>query len=479
MPTIVTTVFPVEAYVLVEVDWTDYPQVQYAGVTRRNTVTGEIVTLRPYTAFDGDGNLLLSCGLGLWWDTEPPLNVPLEYCTFPEDPLTLLTTNPDFEVALAPWTGFGGSAVVRSSAFAHGGTWSAELTPNGTSSSPSFNNADDSAHFIVGEPLIVQGWVMSPQGWNSVRIVAAIAFDDISQLAVSTDVDIIDNGEWTFFQTTYTPTKPGIINNLGVVLLGLPPATTIFYTDDVGVYQHQPLAVTACETTTVTSEDVWLKSPLNPCDDVLLGLCDPAMDFDCEEDSRVTYVGMAEDTRDANTVLSEPANRVYPIPVSRTRRAPRSELRLLAHDCDARDAVIQANQPGTPLLFQAPDTYCIPDRYISVGPLTEIRFSVDQREDFRLMSLPYAVVQRPEGPANGICGARYEDLCDIYTSWQAVILAGLSYYDLLLGLASDEGPFSGPFDGMRIWDEVLVEFADWTAVEAGGTRDWNELRFGT
>src|SRR5688572_21332237 len=130
MPTINTTQFPADGYVLVEVDWTDYPQVLYAGVTRRNTVTGEVVTLRPYAAYDGDGNLLLSCGLGLWWDTEVPLNVELEYCTFPADVPVLLTENDDFEVTLAPWAGSNGTAV-RSNAFAHQGTWSAEFTPTG------------------------------------------------------------------------------------------------------------------------------------------------------------------------------------------------------------------------------------------------------------------------------------------------------------------------------------------------------------
>lgn len=477
MPTINTTVFPADAYVLVEVDWTDYPDVLYAGVSRRNTATGEVVNLRPYTAFDGDGNLLLSCGLGLWWDTEPPLNVPLEYCTFAADVLTVITTNPDFEVALAPWTGSGG-ALVRSNAFSHGGTWSAELTPTGVSGTPSAANLTDSAPFIVGVPLVLQGWMMSPQGWGAVRLTAGIGYDDGETESFSTPAEIIDDGQWTFLRTTLTPTKPGFIGNLFASALATPPASVLFYVDDVGVYQAQPLGVTACETVTVTSEAIWLKSPLNPCDDVLLGMCDPAMDFDCEEDSRVTYAGMAEDTLDANTVLSEPANRQYPIPTSRIRRKPRSELRLLAHDCDARDAVLQINEPGTPLLFQAPQDYCIPDRYISVGPVTEARFSVDQRDDFRLMLMPYAVVQRPEGPANGICGARIEDLCDIYTSWQSMVLAGLTYYDLLLGLASDEGPFSGDFAALRTWDEVLVEFADWTAVEGGGTRDWDELRFG-
>jgi len=478
MPTINTTVFPAQAYVLVEVDWTDYPQVLYAGVTRRNTVTGEVVTLRPYTAYDSDGNLLLSCGLGLWWDTEPPLNVALEYCTYAAPADTLFTQNDDFETALAPWAAGSGGVAARSNLFAHHGTWSAELTPTGGLNNAFLSNGANTGPFIVGQPLILQGWGMSPQGWNSIQLRAGIIYDDGEQLSFFTDSEILDNGEWRFLRTEFTPTKPGIIGGITYIAYGVIPATTIFYLDQVGVYQKQGLGVTACDTVTVTSEAVWLKSPIFPCSDVSLGLCDPAMDFDCEQDSRVTYVGMAEDTRSANTVLSEPANRVYPIPASRDRRAPTSELRVLAHDCDARDAVVLANQPGTPLLFQAPADYCIPDRYISVGPLTEARFSVDQRDDFRLMLLPYAVVQRPEGPANGICGARIIDLCDIYTSWQAMVLGGLTYYDLLLGLASDEGPFSGPFDGLRIWDEVLTEFADWTAVQAAGTRDWDELRFG-
>ena len=36
MPTINATVFPNEAYVLVEADWTDFPEVTHAQVTRRS-----------------------------------------------------------------------------------------------------------------------------------------------------------------------------------------------------------------------------------------------------------------------------------------------------------------------------------------------------------------------------------------------------------------------------------------------------------
>ena len=473
MPTINATVYNTPAYVLVEADWSDQPTVTHAGVVRRNTVTGEEVALRPYIAYDGDGNLLLSCGLGVWWDTEPPLNVPLEYCTYAADTATLLTTNSDFEITLAPWQDVSATAA-RSNLFAHQGSWSAQLTP--VSANGILINSVDTAPFLVGVPLVFQAWAMSPQGYNSVVLTMQIQYTDGELVSYTNTPETLDDGLWQFMSNTVTPTKPGYINFIQFQYLGPAPVTTLFYVDEIGVYQAQPITLSACETVTVTSDSIWLKNPLDPCLDVEIGLCDPMMDFDCEEDSRVSYVGMADDELSANTVLSEPANRKHPIPTNRVRRSPRSELRLLAHDCDARDAVLAANDPGTPLLFQAPEDYCIPDRYLSVGTETEARISRDQREDFRLMLLPYAVVQRPPGPANGICGARMEDLCDLYTSWQAMMLGGLTYLDLLLGLASPDGP-STPV-GARRWIDVETEFANWLAVEAGGTRDWGELRDG-
>lgn len=473
MPTINATVVAAPAYVLVEVDWTDQPTVTHAGVIRRNTVTGEEVALRPYIAYDGNGNLLLSCGLGLWWDTEPPLNVPLEYCTYAADTPVLLTTNSDFEVALAPWTATLATAA-RSNLFAHEGTWSAELTP--TSANGVLINNTDTAPFTVGIPLTLQAWAMSPQGWNSVVLTMQIQYDDGELASYTSDPYTLDDTLWQFISTSFTPVKPGYIDFIQFQYLGPAPGTTLFYVDEIGVYQTQPVGLSACETVTVASEGIWLKNPLNPCLDIEIGLCSPAMDFDCEEDSRVSYVGMGDDELDANTAVSFPANRKYPIPTNRVRRSPRSELRLLAHDCDARDAVLAANDPGDPLLFQAPVDYCIPDRYLSVGVETEARISRDQREDFRVMLLPYVVVQRPEGPANGICGARMEDLCDIYASWSAMVIGGLTYLDLLLGLASGGGPFTP--DDQRIWLDVETGFATWLAVEGGGTRDWGELRDG-
>lgn len=475
MPTINATVFPNEAYVLVETDWTDLPDVTYVTVTRRNTVTGEVVTLRPYIAYNSDGYLLLNCGLGLWWDTEPPLNVPLEYCVIAADVTTFFNTNSDIEAGVAPWVS-ATSTLTQSAVFAHSGTFSMLSTPNGVSN----NNvvSDSTAYtYVANVPLTMQAWILSPQGRNG-AVVGVITESDtgiVSELL--SDVNVLFPSEWTLVSFTFTPTESGHFQSLFLTFPGDPPASILFYIDDVGIMRASAVTDTVCDTVTVTSESVWLKDPFSPCSDVEIGLCEPGMDFDCEEDSRVTYAGMGHDELDANTVLSLPTNRKYPIPTNRQRRAPRSELRLITHDCDARDAVLAINDTGNPLLFQAPADYCIPDRYISVGTVTEARFSVDQREDFRFILMPYAVVQRPEGPANGPCGIRIMDMCDIYTSWQSMFLASLLYVDLLLGAASHNSPGDDP-ESLRIWSQVEAEFADWLAVEAGGTRDWGELRDG-
>lgn len=478
LPAGVTNAMPLtfqwDNFLFVDIDHADP---LYAQVTRRNTVTGEIVTLRPYIAYDEDGNLLLECGIGLWWDTEPPLNVPLEYCAVSEALDVNLAQNCCFESgSVIPWAAFFGT-LTNSTAFAHEGTRSALLTPNGVNSSPQFQQVLAAIPHNV--ETTVSAWAMSPQGWNAVWLSVRVAYTDSTAERFDSPIEILDDGEWRFLTATFTPAaKPISSVVVSFITGGTPAATTLFYVDEFRLTQKQSAAATACETVTVSSESVWLKSPLNPCSDVEVGLCSPMLE-DCEEDARVSYVGHEPDEYAPNTSLWQPVNQIHPIPINRVRRDATSVFRVLAHDCEARDAVLLINEPGDPLLFQAPATYCIPDRYISVGIVSESRISVDQREDFRLMTIPYATVKRPSGPANGVCGARIDDLCDIYTSWAAMTIAGLTWTDLLLGEASPNGPGQPePPAGARTWDDVNAEFANWTAVDAGGTRDWNELEDG-
>jgi hypothetical protein len=446
-----------------------------AMVTRRNTVTGEIITLRPYIFYDEDGNLILECGQGLWWDTEPPLNVPVEYCVTGCDTQVAVTQNPGFEVSTAPWTATGG-ALTQDCTVAHEGSCSGRLTPTGSAIEPKITQTG----FVLaaGTEAIMSAWVRSSLGWNAVRLVLDIVYSDFTVQQVVTPVEILDDNEWRYLSAAFTP--PTTVNSVSFsfVALGTPTASNLFNIDQIQITQPVASIISSCETVTVTSESFWLKNPLHPCLDVEVGICNPMLE-DCEQDSRVSFASMPDQSYAPNTVLLAPANRRRPIPVNRIRRDAEAVLRLIAHDCDARDAVLAANLPGDPLLWQAPAEYCTIDRYISVGPLDELNISVDHREPFRLMSLPHVVVDRPPGPSDGICGARIADLCDIYASWGAITIADLTYEDLLLGNASPDGPGQPvPPAGARTWDDVEAEFTNWDDVEAGGTRDWNELRDG-
>lgn len=475
MPTISATAFPGEAYVLVQADWSAAPTADYAHVTRRNTVTGETVNLRPYTAYDDTGALLLDCGLGLWWDTEPPLNVPLEYCTIASQATTTVSQNSTFESTTAPWTVSSGT-LTQDCTVAKSGSCSARLSPSGVDASPAFQQ--DNIALVAGVETTASAWVRSGFGWNGVRLSLTIDYADNTIETVSSPIEILDDNEWRYLSVTITPRTTVDKALFAITALGTPTGANLFNLDEAKVVQATTLTATACATVTVASESMWLKNPQYPCRDVEIGICNPML-ADCDEPSRVSYVGVDVDSYAPNTVLLAPANRRRPIPQSRVRRGPAGILRLLAHDCQARDAVLDANEPGNELLFQALPDYCLPDRYLSIGNVDEIHLSVDQREDFRLMVLPYVTVDRPPGPANGVCGARIMDLCDIYTSWAAFVLVGLTWNDLLLGEASPSGPGQPePPAATRTWGAVEAEFANWLAVEAGGARDWGELRDG-
>lgn len=473
----VTTPLPINFFFddMVAVD-TDAVTSGCAIVTRRNTVTGEVVALRPYISYDEDGALLLECGEGLWWDTEPPLNVPLEYCTFPCDADTLQTQNPDFETSAAGWTTINGSTLAQICGTAKVGTCSGRMTPNGTTGVPGIFQSGFT--LVAGQLVTASTWAMSPQGWNGVFLRLVVTYSDLTSETIETPLVTLDDNEWRYLSVSFTPRLPVTSATFSFFAAGLPPNTTLFFVDELKVTQLTEVASSACETVTVESDSVWLKNPLHPCLDVEVGLCSPALG-DCEQDARVSYAGTFDDSFEPNTVVLGPVNRRRVIPISRPRRDASATLRLLAHDCEAKDAILAINEPGDPLLFQAPEDYCIPDRYITVGSLGENRFSVDQREDFRLMTLPYQTVDRPEGPADGPCGTRMQDLCDIYTSWAALAIAGLTWEDLLLGEASPDGPGQPvPPVGARTWGDVNTQFVDWNAVNAGGTRDWGELRDG-
>jgi hypothetical protein len=80
MPTIAAVAVPVPGYVYVETDWSDVPAATHVCVDRVDTATGERFPLRAYVSYDAAGCLALSCGLGIFWDTELSFDTEYQYC---------------------------------------------------------------------------------------------------------------------------------------------------------------------------------------------------------------------------------------------------------------------------------------------------------------------------------------------------------------------------------------------------------------
>lgn len=216
----------------------------------------------------------------------------------------------------------------------------------------------------------------------------------------------------------------------------------------------------------------WLKDPVRPCNDQPVPLCStssPVMP-DCGGEGAITFVEIGAEIYADNSLRVRPMNRRSPLSVTRPRATVATSLVLETTTFTARDEVLELAAPGTPLLFQGPPEYGVPDRYMAIGPVNVERPLSDHRIQFRKATLPYEAVDRPAGPTQGICGARVADICDLYPTWNALAATGFTWDDLVRGVA--DPAVANPL--RRTWNDVQVGFVDWNAVKAGG-RTWTGL----
>lgn len=466
MPTITATTFPAEAYVRVDVSWADVPAVKYARVWRINTVTGEEVLLHPYVAYNGAGDLLLTCSEGVWWDTDPPLNTPVQYRTEAADVLTNVAANSSFETGTAPWIATNGT-LAQSATFAHSGANSGRLTPNGTS----FTNIISQSTIAVDQTkeVTASGWALSAAGWNSVRLLLRF-FNGTTQVGSTqqTDVEILDDAEWRLLRLTATPPENTTVATITMEVSGTAPGANLFYFDQVEVAQFQPVTAYALSAVvSVAAESPWyLKDPINPCGDQAMQRCMPGPQS-CSTDPGMMVQNHAQRQNfEARTKLLQAENRIHDVPLIRRRGAPEAVLNIITRTFADQDSLLATLAPGTILFIQGPPEYGIADRYIAVLSVTVDAATPDKRIQPRFFTLPYRTQERPDGPMNGPCGARVDDLCDLYASWAALALSGLDWRDLIYGLASTAGPGQS-VEGWRTFDEVAAEFADFDAVNDG------------
>lgn len=232
-----------------------------------------------------------------------------------------------------------------------------------------------------------------------------------------------------------------------------------------------PVSVDTSSTPITLANDggFWLKDPVRPCNDRPVPLCQASGVPECGADG-ILFVGIGPEVYASNSFSLRPMNRRRTIAVTRPRGDATTALRLQTLTFAARDELLELVAPGTPLLFQGPSEYGIPDRYMDIRDVQVSPELSDLRIQIRSETLPYNTVDRPAGPTQGICGTRVADICDLHPTWDALAATGFTWDDLVRGAA--DPAIANPL--RRTWDDVQAEFADWDAVEAGG-RTWTGL----
>jgi hypothetical protein len=176
------------------------------------------------------------------------------------------------------------------------------------------------------------------------------------------------------------------------------------------------------------------KDPLRPGNNVRV---DFAFDPNplCTPSEGIFWQSLDTESQAANAAVFNVNNQANPTVVSKVRSSVTSTLTLVSRTFADRDRLITLLAPGSPLLFQAPDEYGLPDRFMSVGADSVSRVLPDHRFPIRVFSLPHSVVSAPGGPMSGTIGARWQDTCNRYATWAAVNSAGLTWIQVLDGLA--------------------------------------------
>jgi len=466
-------------------------------VYRVDATTGErLGALRPYVCYDGDC-LPLSCGIAVFWDTEAPLDVPIYYetvacptlapCTVVESFTRVETSTWDaadtgqvyaYSGALANFNVDGAHgtmdfaaaldmrtaaldtgttdqdsmAIVRVPALATGGSLYAYLlvratdVDNGYTARLEFDTSGDVTlrllEYTAGSGTLLTsslavGTYVANQLW-------AIHFRVVNDTLLVNAWPFLGGDEPTGWQVNFQDATHVTGTFAGPRFVAGPgntnvPLTVAWDQFTVCTPCADPEEITgASPLVTVNSSDFngsfFLKDPVRPCNDREIYICAPSVRLtDRCGGSGITFVTIGTELYRSNSTNVRAFNRRSPIASTRKRSTASTALRLTAVSFQDLEDLKQLLIPGSPLLFQGPPDYGVPDRYMDVHDLSVDHPLPNLTVQVRSVVLPYDTVDAPSGPTQGICGNRTIDTCDTYSELES---QGFTYEDIITGLTS-------------------------------------------
>lgn len=147
-------------------------------------------------------------------------------------PVTL-NANTGFETDLSSWTGNTGT-IARVNTQAHSGSWSMQLTPNGTSPSPRAES--ERCAVTAGKPYRAQGWLRCV---TSRTVALNVNWYDASlvYMSTSTNTVAVTANTWTFVSATFNAPAGAAFGQLAATVPSTPPASDVLFVDDVALQQ--------------------------------------------------------------------------------------------------------------------------------------------------------------------------------------------------------------------------------------------------
>ena len=428
MSTITATADSAKSQVRLDLDFSDI-DAPYAYVTRIDSITGQATAVRGHgssTTISGLAYAPMQAGYkAVLYDTELPLDQAFYY-TATAPSVTLNATSAFTAGYQDPWFATS-SAVITQVRATRTNVWSLAIIADG-SATPGVRGEN-----IPATPGASFTFAASMSTIATQAVTFGLIFRDSAGAVLST----LSSAVSVFNQATFSTTQTAPANTVSVQpfiqMTGTPAAGVVLSVYTAAVSN----AAGSAQTTGVTVPSLgscWLKDPLRPGNNVHVDFAfDP--NPTCTPTEGVFFQSMDTEQRASNGSTFNVASQQQPITVSKVRSSLTSTLTLVSRTFPDRDRLNTALDPGSPLLFQVPDEFGVPDQYLSVGATAVGRVLPDHRFPIRVFQLPFASVAAPGGPMQGTVGARWSDGCNVYASWAALTAAGLTWTQVLDGAA--------------------------------------------
>jgi len=432
MPTLTAASDSVKSQVRLDLDFSDIDAL-YAYVLRVDSATGATTPVRGHgtsQTINGLPYVPMQAGFkAVIYDTEAPLDT-MSYYTATAPSVTMNANSTFTGGYLDPWyVSNGGAAVtLRLTADTTGKNF-LSFNTDGSVTDPKISGEDIPA--TPGATITVTATISSTV---IKQYSLGMSFRDASGAILSSPATVASN---ILAATTVTASGVAPANTVSVqpfiTMTGTPGATVIGSVNPFTVTNAAGSA-TSGGSRLSSLGSCWLKDPLRPARNVRVDFSfDPQPG--CTPTEGVFWQSLDVDSRAANAAAFNINNQDVPVIVAKPRSAPTNTLTLVSRTFADRDRLNALLQPGSPVLFQVPDEYGVPDRFLSVGTTSEQRVMPDHRFPIRVLSLPHAVCAGPGGFMQGTVGARWQDTCNVYATWGAVNAAGLTWTQVLDGAA--------------------------------------------